>query len=291
MESNRPETEPQDGEDSVTFEFGGTVQSEAFFDRNPDFMPAFERLMTVANKCFGRRMKPRNRAEDICFGLGHTCRQDFLEVVFLTVNGYADAASKIIRGLYERAVAIAYIVEHPDKAERFVRFAAIQEHRLLESALRFVVTEKQWDAAIGPPNTAAQVRERYSQIKSDFKTTACKECGATRIQASWDLDPAAMVQKLGHPYDAFYLPAYSLPNLAIHATLTSAESSFRELGTGHVQRDADFYQLCATHLLILVIKLQNRLFSLNLDADIEASEQDVETTIEMRKQKLNADQP
>src|SRR5437879_12788998 len=126
----------------MEFEFGETRESNAFFDRNPNFMAVVERLMKLGNTCFGRQPKPKRCAEDVCFGLGHACRQDFLEVVFLAANGYGSASSKIIRGLYERAVALAYIVQNPDKAERFVRFAGVQEHNLLQSALK-VVSENQ----------------------------------------------------------------------------------------------------------------------------------------------------
>ena len=93
----------------MEFEFGETRESEAFFDRNPNLMATFERLMELANKCFGRQLEPKSRAEDVCFGLGHASRQDFLEVIFLAVNGYGSAASKIVRGLDERALTVAYI--------------------------------------------------------------------------------------------------------------------------------------------------------------------------------------
>jgi hypothetical protein len=256
----------------MEFEFGETAQSEAFFDRNPKFMPAFEAVMTLGNICFGRAMKPTNRAEDVCFSVGHTCRQDFLEVVFLAVNGYGSAASKTIRGLYERAVAAVYIVENPAKAERFVRFAAIQEHKLLESALK-VVTENQFDEAVGPPNTVSEIRERYKQVKPEFETADCKKCGTTRVQATWDLDLAAMVHKLGQPYVGFYLPNCAIPNLAIHATLASAEASLSEgAGTAEAHQEANLQVLCAAHLLVLVVRSQNKLFSLNLDAEIETCE-------------------
>ncbi len=72
----------------MTFEFGETQESNAFFDRHPKFYAAFERLMTLANGCFGRASGARNRAEDVCFSIGHTCREDFLEILFLAVNGH-----------------------------------------------------------------------------------------------------------------------------------------------------------------------------------------------------------
>src|SRR5712691_11597100 len=76
----------------MLFEFGQTDQNKAFFDRHPKFYPAFERLMDLANKCFGRASGAKNHAQDICFGLGHTCRDDYTEILFLVVNGYGTGA-------------------------------------------------------------------------------------------------------------------------------------------------------------------------------------------------------
>src|SRR4051794_1197276 len=115
----------------MLFEFGETEQSKAFFLRHPKFLPAFERLIALANTACARGYRPKNRAEDICFDLGYACRSDYLEILFLSVNGYGTAASKLVRGLYERAVALAYIVKYPEKAERFVRYAAIQEKKAM----------------------------------------------------------------------------------------------------------------------------------------------------------------
>src|SRR5712691_7117185 len=126
----------------MTFEFGETDESNGFFDRNPPFIAIFERLMNIANKCFGRVVKYKNHLEDVVFSQGHTCRDDFSEVVFLTVNGYAGGASKIFRGLYERGVTLAYIVENPEKARRFHRFSAIQAHRTIEAALKTFTEEE-----------------------------------------------------------------------------------------------------------------------------------------------------
>jgi hypothetical protein len=86
----------------MEFEFGETQESNAFFGRNPNFMAVFERLIRLANTCFARQPKPKNRAEDVCFGWGHACRQDFLEVVFRAANGYGNGSSKLIRTMRPR---------------------------------------------------------------------------------------------------------------------------------------------------------------------------------------------
>jgi hypothetical protein len=117
------------------FEIPDTEKSRAFVARNPQFPAALVKLFETANKCFGRNPPPKNQLENICFWLGHTCRQDFLEVVFLAVNGYSAGATKILRSLYERAVTIAYLIQNPEKLERFLQFAAIQESRAMEAAL------------------------------------------------------------------------------------------------------------------------------------------------------------
>jgi hypothetical protein len=38
----------------MEFKFGDSDQVKAFFDRNPSFYSGFERLMVLANRCFGR---------------------------------------------------------------------------------------------------------------------------------------------------------------------------------------------------------------------------------------------
>jgi len=38
----------------VDFETGQSIQSDAFFERNPNFDAVFDKLMALGNKCFGR---------------------------------------------------------------------------------------------------------------------------------------------------------------------------------------------------------------------------------------------
>lgn len=75
---------------TIDFEFGETEQSKAFFERNPKFWPAFERVMTLTNRAFGREWRAANRMEDVVYNLGETCRRDFLEIAFLAANGHGN---------------------------------------------------------------------------------------------------------------------------------------------------------------------------------------------------------
>ena len=65
------------------FHWGATPESDAFFERHPKFLDAFERLMQLANRMFGREYHPKNRLGHTGFKLGQTCRVDFLETSLL----------------------------------------------------------------------------------------------------------------------------------------------------------------------------------------------------------------
>lgn len=261
----------------MTFEFGDTDEANAFFDRNPSFVPFFDKLMVAANKCFGRRVDFKNHVEDVVFSQGHTCRDDFTEVVFLGVNGYANAAAKIFRGLYERAVTLAYIGDSTERARRFHRYSGIQAHRTMEAALK-LFTEEEFEKVTGP-GSIARFREWYKQVKFEFQTTLCKDCGTTRTQSSWDIDFASMVQKVGDPYRMYFLNGYAMPTLQIHATMASGFNGRDREDATSIQnrsRECDITLYTATCVFILVMRMQSKIFSLGLDADLDACEKEME---------------
>jgi hypothetical protein len=243
------------------FEIGDTEKSRAFVTRNPQFPAALVKLFETANECFGRNPRPKNQLENICFWLGHTCRQDYLEIVFLAVNGYGAGATKILRSLYERAVTIAYLIQNPEKVERFLQFAAIQESRAMEATLK-QVPQAQIDAQMGPGNTVAETRKRYEQYKGNFKATACEVCGV-KTPPSWDIDLVSMVRRVGEPYQKVFVLAYTSPNFQIHATLASASLHNED----REEKEAKTALIVATELLLAVIGSQNTLFSLKLDVE------------------------
>jgi len=152
------------------FEIPDTAKSRAFMARHPQFPDALLKLFDTANKCFGRNPRPKNHLEHICFWLGHTCRQEFLEIVFLAINGYGAGATKILRSLYERAVTIEYLVQNPHKVDRFLQFAAIQENRPSRphsNKFRRIRSTPKWAA-----KHRGRTRKCYEQYKGNFEATA-----------------------------------------------------------------------------------------------------------------------
>ena len=261
---------------NIDFEFGETAASNAFWDRNPKSFPALMRLVALTNKTFGREWKPKNRMQDIAFNLGETCRTDFLEILFLAVNGHGSGAQKLLRGLYERAVTLEYIRQNPDKAERFVRFGAIQEYKVVKAAIDLVGAEE-FDREMGTP--FAEFQKMYEQVKPEFQVTDCKKCDTKKGAISWDIDFASMVKKLGQPYQSLYMASYALPNLHVHATLTSAFSHEPNVGTREEQmiQEAEVSLIHATLILILVLNSQSEIFSLCLDAETKVCWEEVTT--------------
>jgi Family of unknown function (DUF5677) len=262
---------------NITFEFGETEASNAFWDRNQKAFPAFMRLLDLTNKAFGREYRIRSRVEDICFHLGETCRTDFLEILFLAVNGYGIGAQKLLRGLFERALALEYIRQNPALAEKFVRFAAIQEYKASKAAVGFVGIE-QFDAAMPPENKFEEQEKRYQAIKGEFEQTDCKKCKTKKVGISWDVDVKTMVGRVGQPFEMLYFTCYVLANLHVHATLASAfqrESTPQTPEQRNID-EAEFSVVNAILTFITVIQSQDSLFNLGLQADIDACRKDVD---------------
>ena len=240
----------------MDFDFGETPESNAFFERQPGFYPVFERLVRLCNVCFGPR-QPTSLPNDIFLRLGVTCRTEFLEVLFLAANGHAVGATKLLRGLYERAVTLAYLLRHPEKVKRFVAYAAINEFRLIEAA-RKIMTDEQLDAVLRY-GSISDMTERYDHYKTQFTRRNKK------IAPSWDVDFASQVRDVGSPFEEYYLNAYLMPTQHLHATLTSV------MQPGERQSDlalADMTLMMAHALLLKVMELHNQQFLLSIENEL-----------------------
>ena len=181
----------------VDFEIGQSDKAEAFFHRHPNFWNAFERLMTLSNKTFGRKCTYKNQAEAIMFSLGQTCREDCLEVAFMAIHGFSTGATKLLRGLYERAVTHAYIIRNPEKVMQFIHFGAIQEYRVMRGALEAGVSEDDFNKTMDAENSVEKITERRDKFKGEFKVQECGVCGmeapptgTTTASAPWQRKPA-----------------------------------------------------------------------------------------------------
>jgi hypothetical protein len=172
----------------MTLEFGDTEAYRAFHARYPNFEGAFDRLVVLTNKCFSRPLENRTALRDVCFSIGETCRDEFADIIFLGVNGHGTAAMKLIRGLYERAVTLAYIIKHPTKAKRYLHYTAINEHRLIQAA-RKVFSDADIEKG-GQAGLVDRVIKNYDKYRPEFLR-------GKRVAPSWDIPFAEQVEDVG----------------------------------------------------------------------------------------------
>jgi len=259
----------------MDFEFGQSDKAEAFFNEHPNFWDAFEKLINVSKRCFGRTCHYENQAESLMFSLGQACREDYLEIAFMGMHGFNFATTKLLRGLYERAVTHAYIIKNPEKVMRFIRFGRVQEYRVMKGALEAGVSEEDFDKHMPPENSIAKATERRNEVKDEFKVEECEVCGM-EAPVSWDKHSiGAMARKAGPLYNAHYLGGYAMPNLHVHATFTSAvrlEGVDEKTAAIFRAREAYSNMGQASSIMLLVLKEQNELFKLGLDEELEAAE-------------------
>lgn len=264
---------------NMDFEFGQSDKAQAFFNEHPNFWDAFEKLMNVYNRCFGRTCHYENQAESLMFSLGQACGEDYLEIAFMGVHGFDTATTKLLRGLYERAVTHAYIIKNPEKVMKFIRFGRIQQYRVMKGALEAGISKEDIDKGVPPDYSIDKITERRNEVIEEFKVKECEVCGMV-APMSWDkASIGEMARKAGDLYKALYLGGYVMPNLHVHATLTSAvrlEGLDEKAAAIFRKRTAYSNMGQASAIMLLVLKEQNALFKLGLEQELEAAEKAID---------------
>ena len=261
----------------MDFEFGHSDKSEAFFNEHPNFCGAFDKLMNVSKRCFGRVCLHENQAESLMFSLGQRCREEYLEIVFMGVHGFDIATTKLLRGLYERAVTHAYIIKNPEKVMRFIRFARIQNYKVMQGALEAGISAEDLDKSVPPDYSIAEVTERRNEVKDEFKIKECEVCGM-KAPVSWDpYSLGTMAKQAGDLYKALYLGGYVMPNLHVHATFASAvglEGLDEKTATTFRKYTAYSNMGQASAIMLLMLQEQNELFKLELEQELLDAEKE-----------------
>lgn len=250
---------------------GSPSEWQAFWGRHPLWPQKFKLLHSTLERVFIREMASENPADRVVFFIGRLCAEDFNEVFLLSGNGYGFGALKILRGLYERAVTLAYVAKHPDQADMFLEYHYIHQGKMLSHAKPLL------DKARGqiPSEELRSAEELYKTYKSKFREPLCKKCKTYRTRFAWSpLDLASMARDVN--MDGLYFAAYYFPTLQSHATASAIINRLDMRSEGHLSFDPEPQQewsdraLAAAHNVIIhVLLTQNKYFNLALDDEIQ----------------------
>jgi len=242
--------------------FGIPAEWKAFGERHALFLQRFPHLKAALNTAFLRRGSSVDPIDRFVFFYGRLCCEDFFEVLLCCGNGYGTAALKLVRTLYERAVTLLYLHEHPDELQDFLDYHHVAQHKLLLSFQQTI------DDKVVSEEVATDVRQHYEEVKDRFMITDCKTCGTKRLNHTWNkLDLVAMAKKtrLGE----IVALGYYLPLRQAHATLASLFTRLETTDDGGVtflpeaQRDeADQALIVAHNVILQVLGVQEQRFKL-----------------------------
>ena len=153
--------------------FGFPDEWRDFLRRHPTILEIiYRRLASTLEKVLYRKAELSGQAQKLIYYLGGVCAEDFLEILLLSANGYGVGAQKLLRGLYERAVTVGYLVNHDSEAAAFVGYGAIHWGKHLHHAKKVfpisvmlppeLIAEIELNYAEAKPNSAASTHSRSS---------------------------------------------------------------------------------------------------------------------------------
>jgi hypothetical protein len=235
---------------------------------------AIQSALATAKKVFLRTLISDKPGDRVGFYLGRICVEDFNEILLLAGNGHGVGALKILRGMFERAVTSAYVLQNPNEAERFLDYHKVHKYKAYNHAKKL--------GKFGPTlsdKTIKEIKDEFEAVKANYLEEICASCGKTRLMGSWTkLDTASMAHKVGKGYEDIYYNAFYLPTLQVHTTVACliARVELTSVGTmtfkpGAQRAEANHAVVLAHNLLVRVLDSQNKHFGLGLDTELKTN--------------------
>lgn len=245
------------------FSCGFPEEWDDFEKRHRVFLERFPNLVTALNTAFIRRATLSEHIDKFVFLYGRLCVEDFFEVGLCCGNGYGSAALKLVRSLYERAVTLRYLHEHPEELREFWDYHHVAWYKLMVPV----------DETLGKKTISDEMRAKltaeYERVKDRFMVTACEKCGTKRLNHTWSkLDFVSMSKKTG-VIGRLILPGYFLPLRHAHATvgalLSRVEHSEVEglsFSPTAQRKEADEALMTAQNIIVDVLNVQDERFKI-----------------------------
>ena len=218
-------------------------------------------------------MEPIDR---FVFFYGRLCCEDFFEVLLCCGNGYGVAALKLLRTLYERAVTLRYLHEHPEELDAFLDFHHVQLHKLTMPIVEI------FGSGTIPEKALTDIRTEFEKAKKQYMVKDCKNCRTEKLNHTWSkLDFVAMAKKTEH-LDKLIVQAYYVPMRHGHATFGAILSRLEGGEIGGVsfmptaqRHESDQALMTAQNILLNVLGVQEERFKVpELCKQIEQCMQD-----------------
>ncbi len=257
--------------DTGRLSVGFSKEWKLFFERHPSWPATLTNLHQTLEQVFTREVELESPAEKLIFFMGRLCVEDFNEAFLLAANGYGFGSLKMLRGLYERIVTIAYIAVNQDEAIPFLEYHYIHKGRLMHHAESFFGNLEEYISKA----EISEAKNDFVKYQDRFMQTKCRRCGTKSIMHSWSkLDLASMAKKTG--LENLYFPGYYYPTLQAHATAAAVMYRLKSSEVNPVtfnersQPDAADRSLIIAHnLIIRLVHIQSKFFKLELNKELE----------------------
>jgi len=206
----------------------------------------------------------------VIFYLGRMAVDDFGEILTLAGNGYGFGAYKIVRGMYERVVTALYLEKNPAEARAFSESSAITKLSYLKRTFE----------------ASPDIRERFSDefmqtIEQDAaaaqakrKQSICSKCRQPITQEAWTRISLDVMAKAAEPGLEVLYPQFYLEGTAqSHANMFGIERRLIQKDGGFTykevsEEEARFAVHLGHHLMVRLLFMQNRYFTLGLDDEV-----------------------
>jgi hypothetical protein len=243
--------------------YGFPDECRKFEERYPLWNEIMGNLVRAMNLAFTRVEVMKGPADKFVYFFGRVILEDFMEITLVCYHGYGVAASKLVRSMYEFAVTLRYLHEHPDEAETFLAYHLIQQDKLTN---RLVET---FGESILPAELIAEIRRKAVEVKEDFMIPICDHPGSKmRLNHTWNkLDFVAMAKKAG-AIGKLIVPGYYFPLRHAHPTFGGLTERLEIVDEqmslkGDAQPEIADRSLMTAHNCILdALKVQSEHFSI-----------------------------
>jgi hypothetical protein len=141
------------------------------------------------------------------------------DIVFLCANNRRDSALRLLRTPYEKFLYAHFIANHPETAEDFLHFDAVQSQQLMTGF------EEHYGYKMSDAGRAG-LDQLLNAAKDKLKWNKCKECG-DRLPKMWTkVTPETMAKEAN--LESIHVLAYRYATMFIHPTWRGVTDQVQE---------------------------------------------------------------